>query len=148
MPKKQKQKNPDQQLKDLEAKWKRALADYQNLEKRIAAEKSQFVRIANATLIEKLLLILDDLERASSHIKDSGLKMILDEFRSIITAEGIEEIKAKGEEFNPQTMDCADLVEGPNNKVIKIIQKGYYYNGTVLRPAKVQVGTQKVKTKK
>lgn len=148
MPKKQKQKDLNQQLKDLENKWKRALADYQNLEKRIASEKSQFVKIANATLIEKLLVILDDLERASSHIKDSGLNMILGEFRSIIAAEGIEEIKAMGEDFNPQTMDCADLVEGPNNKVIKIIQKGYYYSGTVLRPAKVQVGTQKVKTKK
>lgn len=124
----------------LEGKWKRALADYQNLERRFSTEKEVLAKFLNGTLIEKLLVIVDDLERASEHIKDQGIKMILDKFKSVLFSEGVEEIRAENRNFDPETMDCVDLVKGPNNQVIKIIQKGYLLHGRVLRPVKVKVG--------
>ncbi len=124
----------------LETQLKRALADYQNLEKRLKADKTDFIKFANASLIDKLLSVLDDLERAENHLKDKGLKMAIDQFRQILHSEGVEELKVKNTGFDPQTSDCAELVIGPKNKIINIIQKGYSLNGKVLRPAKVKVG--------
>ena len=63
------------QIIDLDAKWKRALADYQNLQKRTENERKNFIRFANATLIEKPLDIIDDLERAAKHLKDDGRRV-------------------------------------------------------------------------
>ena len=101
------------------------------------------MRLANASLIDKLLGVLDDLERATNHIKDHGLKLILNQFKSVLETEGVQQIQAKGEEFNPETMDCVDMVPGPKNKVVKVLLKGYKLNDHVIRPAKVQVGKGK-----
>lgn len=127
-------------LKVLEEKWKRALADYQNLEKRVEKEKEEFAKFANARLIDKLLNVQDSLERAVEHLKDKGLKLILDQFKSALESEGLSEIKAMGEKFNPETMDAVKMGEGPKNKVVEVILKGYALNNRVLRPAKVKVG--------
>ena len=72
-----------EQVAELEGKWKRALADYQNLEKRVAAEKAQFVKIANALLIEKLLTVVDNLERAVEHLQDKGLSLVMTQLNDI-----------------------------------------------------------------
>lgn len=130
-----------QRVKELEESWKRALADYNNLEKRINEQQKTFVRLASAALIDKLLGVLDDLERAAYHIKDNGLNLILNQFKSVLESEGVKEMKAKGEEFDPETMDCAEMVAGPENTVVKIVQKGYTLNDHVIRPVKVKVGS-------
>ena len=80
------------QTQDLEDKLKRTLADYANLEKRIAKEKSEFIKLSNAVLLDKLLAVLDDLERAEDHLKDKGLTMALSQFRIVLKADGVEEI--------------------------------------------------------
>jgi molecular chaperone GrpE len=128
------------QIDDLSLKWKRALADYHNLEKRIEAEKEALTKFLNAGLIEKLLVITDDLERASIHIKDRGLAIILNKLTDVLRAEWLQEIKVEDQPFDPETMDCIDLVRGSNNQVINVVQKGYWLHGRVLRPAKVKVG--------
>lgn len=125
---------------DLENKWKRALADYDNLEKRITAEKVDFIKFSNAALIDKLLGVLDDLERAEEHLKNKGLSLAVKQFRRALETEGIEEIKALGEKFDPELMDCLEIVKGPKNVVTEICQKGYNLAGKVLRPAGVRVG--------
>lgn len=130
-------------VEELEDSWKRALADYHNLEKRIAKQQQNFVRLANVSLIDKLLGVLDDLERALEHIKDEGLKMVHTQFWDVLSTEGVEEIKAQGEKFDPETMDCVEMVPGPKNKVIKVQLKGYSLNSHVIRPAKVEVGKGK-----
>ena len=124
----------------LENQLKRSLADYQNLKKRIETDKDEFIKFASATVIDKLLSVLDDLERAETHLKDKGLKLALDQFRQVLKSEGVEELTVINTDFDPQTSDCQQLVKGPKNKIINIIQKGYLLNGKVLRPAKVKVG--------
>lgn len=127
-------------VEELEENWKRALADYQNLEKRIISEKQDFAKWANAGLIDKLLAVLDTLEKAVEQIKDKGLKLVLDQFKTVLESEGLTEIKTLGEKFNPETMDAVEMVEGERNKVIEVVLKGYKLNDKVLRPAKVKVG--------
>jgi len=127
-------------IKDLESKWKRALADYANLEKRIAREKENFVKFSNAQLLENFLSILDDLELCQNHLKDQGLVLTINKFKDLLKNEGVEEIKAEGEEFNPHLMDAVETVAGPKNKVMGVSRKGYRWGDKVLRVAKVKVG--------
>ena len=134
-----------EKLADLELKWKRALADYANLEKRIEKEKHHFIKFSNAQLLKKLLPILDDLELCENHLKDQGLTMILNKLKEILKSEGVEEIKTQGEEFNPEIMEAMEIIEGPKNKVIEVVSKGYLLEGKILRVAKVEVGGGKEK---
>lgn len=127
-------------IKNLENDLKRALADYANLEKRVAREKQVFAKFANAVLIEKILPALDGLEQAEKHLGDKGLTLALDQLRAALFSEGLEEIKALGKEFDVDKMDCVEVVKGKKNKVIAVTQKGYQLNGRVLRPAKVKIG--------
>lgn len=129
-----------QQLMDREQLWKRAVADYRNLERRINEQQQVFVKFASAALVEKLLGIGDDLERANQHLHDQGLGLIIDRFRQVLKDEGVDQIEAMGKEFDPLVMECQDTVEGEKNQVVKVIVPGYTLNGKVLRPAKVAVG--------
>ena len=137
-------KKLEEEVMDLTNKWKRALADYQNLEKRMVQEKGEFTQFASASLLDKLLPILDGLEKCHEHLKDKGLGLILDQFKKVFKSEGLEEIKAKGEIFNPQSMDAIEMTKGEKNKVIEVILKGYKLNGKILRPAKVKVGVGRI----
>ncbi len=137
---KRKAREVNQKLGDFENRLKRALADYANLEKRVEREKSDFVKLANAQLLDKLLPILDDLGLYEKHLKDKGVSLVYNRFREVLASEDLEEIRALGEKFDPETMDCVELVSGPKDKVMEVVLKGYLFNNRVLRPAKVKVG--------
>jgi len=129
-----------EQIEDLTNRWKRALADYQNLEKRYEREKADFVAFANANLILRLLTILGHLEKAASVLKDKGLDLVVTEFKRVLEEEGVEEIKALGEQFNPQLMEAIETIEGEEeNRVAEEVYKGYLLKGKLLLPAKVKV---------
>lgn len=132
-----------EKLTELEDNWKRALADYRNLENRVSQQQETFVRLASASLIDKLLGVLDDLERAAGHLNDKGLNLVLSQFRSVLESEGVKEVEVEGEPFDPETMDCVEMVKGPKNLVVKTILKGYTLNDHVVRPVKVVVGKGK-----
>lgn len=140
-------KRPDGRIKELEENWKRALADYANLEKRVEKEKKEFVKFSNAVLLDKLLAVLDNLERAERHLENKGLTIAIEQMRLVLQSEGVTEIKAKGEKFDAQSMDCVEVVKGPKDIVVEIVNKGYKLNGQVLRPAKVKVGQGSQKRK-
>jgi len=119
---------------------KRVLADYQNLKKRVEKDKFEYAKFATSSLIDKLLSVLDDFERADQHLKDKGLSLALDQFNSVLQSEGVKEIEVLNQNFDPQTADCVELIKGKKNKIIEIIKKGYYLHDKVLRPAQVKVG--------
>lgn len=141
--KRKKATSTEKKLKQLENQLKRVMADYYNLEKRIKKEAALFKKDALARLADKLLGVLDDLERAEAYLKDKGLKMAVERFRQVLASEGIREIKSDNEDFDPKTMDCVALARGPKNKVVETLQKGYILGNEVLRPAKVKVGKGK-----
>src|SRR3989338_9671705 len=81
---------------ELEESLKRALADYHNLEKRVEEERKLLSRLSASLLIEKLIPVLENLEKAQAHLKDEGLEMVVKQFKDIFTQEGVEEIAAEG----------------------------------------------------
>ncbi|OGV89525.1 nucleotide exchange factor GrpE [Microgenomates group bacterium RBG_19FT_COMBO_39_10] len=142
---KKKVKGTEKKLEELENRLKRVLADYANLEKRITREKEEFVKQANAQLLDKLLVVLDDLELCEKHLKDKGVSLICARFQTALVSEGVKEIETQGEKFDPETMDAVEIVPGPKNQVVNVVLKGYKLNDKVLRPAKVKVGRGKGK---
>ena len=136
-------RNLKRRINELEEQWRRALADYQNLEKRIGREREDFVRFANESLIDKLLYVLDNLKRAGENFHNKGLKMIMDQFWEVLHSEGVESVKCVGEKFDPQLMDAVAMIKGAKNIVVEEVTPGYLYKGKCIRPAKVKVGKGK-----
>ena len=133
-------KSLKEQVLEAENKWKRALADYENLVKRTQREKENFFKFANRRLLEKLLGVLDDLELCRKHLDDQGLNLGVEKFKELLESEGVKEIEVLGKNFDPQLMEAVEMTAGPKNKVVEVVAKGYLLNETILRPAKVKVG--------
>lgn len=128
------------QVEDIKNKYLRALADYQNLEKRIIDEKEKIIKNANKNLILKLLPFLDILDKAEVFIKDQGLKMAKDELLQVLKEEGLEEIDVLNKVFDPEVAEAIDIVKGEkDNIVIEVLRKGYKLNNIILRVAQVRV---------
>lgn len=132
------------QMEELEGKYRRALADYQNLLKQTAKEREEYLKFANTQLLAQFLPLLDHLRAAHQHLQDQGLEMIIKHFQQILTNEGITEIRPQpGEQFNPHDHEALDIVPGSpeqQDQVAEVTQIGYKYpDGQVLRHAKVKV---------
>ncbi|MBU1327214.1 nucleotide exchange factor GrpE [Patescibacteria group bacterium] len=140
-------KHTDEQKRELQkqvetwkSKYMRALADYQNLEKRTFAEKEETRRFAVQIFLERLLPVLDTLEQVHKHTNDQGLSLALKELNVLLSEYNVEKMKTAGTKFNPHVMECIEVVTGEDDVVIKEILAGYKMHGKVLRAAKVKVG--------
>ena len=133
---------------DLKTQYLRLAADFQNFKKRSEKEKSDIYAHANKEIALDMLEVIDSFEIALSH-KDSveknfvsGMEKILKQFQTVLEKNGIEEISAEGEEFDPifhhavMTEDTEDFESGHVSAVLK---KGYMLNGKVIRAAMVKV---------
>jgi molecular chaperone GrpE len=144
----EKLKQLEEKAAELENNWKRALADYRNLQKRTAEEKLEFVEFTSQVWTRKLLSILDNLEILEKHSpEDVGLKLIVKDFKRVLEEEGVREIEVLGKDFDAQTMEAIEMVEGEFNKVIEVLNKGYMVSNKLVRPARVKVGSTKKEEK-
>jgi len=129
---------------DLENQLKRALADYQNLERRIDEERMLLSALSAALVIEKLLPILDNLENAQKHLKDEGLEMVIKQFKDVLASEDVEEIVSEGSPFDPNLHEAVEIAQSDKEGIVlKVLRKGYKINGNLIRPAGVKVGKGK-----
>lgn len=134
-------------VEQAENSHRRALADYQNLQKRVSDQRSELILSANRDLLLRILSVLDTLVLANQHVENEGLKVAINQFLDVLKSEGVTRIKTEGAEFNPHTMECVAVVEDPSassgqaeNKIIEEMRAGYMLNDKVLRPAQVKVG--------
>lgn len=138
------------EVSQLKTQLARAFADYDNLKKRVEAEKEVWFKVASGRVIAKMLPVMDMLEDAQKHLNDQGLAIVLGEFRKGIIDEGFEEVQIKaGEtEFNTDEMEAIEALDGTeenNNKVAEVVQSGWKAKKSelepeyVVRPAKVKV---------
>lgn len=129
------------QVEDLTNNWKRAVADYQNMEKRVEREREDFVKYFNLQLVSRLISVLDNLKLAANHLNDHGLDITAKELKNIILEQGVSEVEVKvGDNFDPNSQECIELVNGEEDqKVVEVIAPGYIIGGRVVRPAKVKV---------
>lgn len=129
-----------QQVEEFKNKYLRAIADYQNLEKRVGDERFELMKIANKSMLIKILPFLDNLEKAELFIKDPGLKISKDHFMQILKDAGLVEIEVLNKDYDPVTAEAVQLVEGKeNNKVVEVLQKGYMFEDKIIRVAQVKV---------
>jgi len=141
-----------QQLND---KYLRLAAEFENFKKRSAREYSRISESAESALILQLLDVVDDFDRALEQDADDadtykqGARMIYDKLHKILKKRGLKEIKAVDEIFDPfyheavmqrEVEDCDDGI------ILEEVQKGYFLNSRVLRPAKVIVAKKKTES--
>ena len=129
-----------QQVEDFENKYKRAIADYQNLQKRVQEEKSEWIRSANKDLLLRILTVLDTLILVYQHTQDKNVQVSIQQFLDVLKAEGVIKIETAGKDFNPHIMECITTESGEENKVLEEIRAGYMLYDKLLRPAQVKVG--------
>lgn len=131
------------------ANWQRAAADYINFKRRTEQERNEYSRNARAMLILNLLPVLDDLERALENVDTKlagltwveGIRLIWRKLVATLEAQGLREIKALGEPFDPNLHEAVLQGPGPEGQVIGVLQKGYMLQDRLVRPAMVRVGT-------
>jgi len=136
-----------EKTRELEDKLLRLHAEFDNYKKRAAKENEMIREAAVADAMLKLLPLVDDFGAAMEHIDKSthkefghGIELIYAKMLDLLKREGIEEMKALGASFDPYVHDALRQGDGPEGKIIEVIQKGYMFRGKVLRHAKVVVG--------
>ena len=127
-------------LEECENKYKRALADYQNLEKRVREERVGLIRMANRELLLRLLPILDTLFLAQQHSEDQSLKVSVQQFLDALKDEGVTRVETSNKEFDPEVMEAVGTGEGKEGVVLQETRAGFLINDQLLRPAQVIVG--------
>lgn len=127
---------------DWKQKYMRALADYQNLERRVKEEKEQVRAFAAEGIIAKLLPVVDTFTKVREHIKDAGVDLALRELTEVLNREGVAKIETKGKPFDPNSMECVEVVAGQNDAVVEEVLPGYTFRGKIVRVARVKVGKQ------
>ncbi|MFC1937397.1 nucleotide exchange factor GrpE [Chloroflexota bacterium] len=128
--------------------WQRAQADFINYKQRSEQEKQEVIRFANSGLVLMLLPILDDLERAFSSIPPhlaqhgwvDGISLIDRKLQANLATQGLSQIEALGEPFDPRFHEAVRQDKGKEGIVIEEIQKGYKLHDRVIRPSTVVVG--------
>jgi molecular chaperone GrpE (heat shock protein)/8-oxo-dGTP pyrophosphatase MutT (NUDIX family) len=134
-----------------EEKYRRALADYQNLLKQTAKEKAEFAKYANTSLLYDLLPVYDNLKLSLKHLDKEadkngwaeGIKHIAKQFKDALLSAGVEEIAAADKKFDPSTMEAVEKEKTDKKDrdgiVAKEVKPGYKLNGKVIIPARVAV---------
>lgn len=134
-----KSETQDESYKDA---YHRALADYQNLQKRIEREKDQIVEFSGSVILVKFLEVFDNLLTAQNHLKDPGLEMVINGFRKVFEDEGLQEIDVElgVTKFDPHFHEAVTEVEGePGGTIAEVLKSGFILKDKVLRPATVTV---------
>lgn len=127
-------------------------AEFDNFRKRIIKEKAELILNGGRKVLEAMLPVIDDLERALQHIETAedveavreGVDLIYKKFLKVMEAQGVTQMKTDGVDFNTDFHEAVTQFPAPTpelkGKVIDCTEKGYMLNDTVLRFAKVVVG--------
>jgi molecular chaperone GrpE len=141
----------DKELVEVKDKYLRVLADAENARKRIRQQSEESVRVQRENFLRDLLPIVDNLERAveaaRSGIGDGqsiveGVEMVLRSLLDFLRANGVTQVSAVGQQFDPQLHEAVDHVhspEHPPNTVVSEFHRGYVIGDRTLRPARVAV---------
>ena len=136
----------NQKIEELTDTLKRLQAEFDNFRKRIEKEKTEFVKYAHADVITNMLPVLDSFELALKNTTNTeklieGVKIIYAQFYSVLESEGLKQIHATGQKFDPYKHEVLmkEESEKPEDTVLEEFQKGYILNDRVIRHSKVKV---------
>lgn len=122
---------------------RRVQADFDNYRKRVLREQTQLASRASARLVERLLPVLDNFEAAISHGEGgNGVELVYKELRRTLEEEGLEEIPAEDQPFDPRLHEAFQAVEDDTvdePTVRSVLRRGYLLKGQILRASMVSV---------
>ena len=133
-------------------KYLRLMAEFDNYKRRNAKEKEELRLTGGKDIVSSLLVVLDDMDRASKQLETTtdinvvkeGISLIFNKLRTIMQQKGLKAMDAVNEEFNPDLHEAITEIPAPNEamvgKVIDMVEPGYYLNDKLIRHAKVVVG--------
>lgn len=145
-------KDKDQQIAELNDKYLRLYAEFDNYRRRTQRERADLIQSAASDLMTALLPTLDDFDRAVAAFDQStevnalkeGVQLIQQKFKKVLNQKGLEEMKSIGEIFNTDFHEAVANIpaekEDDKQKVLDEVEKGYFLNGKVIRFARVVVG--------
>ncbi len=141
------QEDFESKYNELNDRYLRTLAEYDNFRKRTTKERESLYLLAKADTVERILPVFDNLERAAANPSQDesykkGVELILQQMKEIFTALGVSEIEAEGVPFNPEKHNAVMHIESADhdtNMVSEIFQKGFEIEDKVIRYATVQV---------
>ncbi|MDD6254795.1 MAG: nucleotide exchange factor GrpE [Eubacteriales bacterium] len=139
----------DERYGELNKKYMRLAAEFQNFRRRTEKEKSDIYQYANEKIALDIIEVMDNFERALNQGADcedkkfvEGVEKIYKQLKTVLDKNKIEEIEAKDKEFDPNFHNAVMAEENPDYEsgiVIDDMQKGYTLNGKVIRPSMVKV---------
>jgi len=150
--KEKKEKTDAEKLAELNDKYLRLTAEYDNYRRRTLKEKMELSKSAGEEILQSLLPVVDDFDRALQSIDESqdidaikeGVHLIYNKLKDVLEEKGVKEIEAKDEDFNTDKHEAVSKIPAPSEdmkgKVVDVVQKGYYINDKILRYSKVVVG--------
>lgn len=129
----------------------RLKAEFENFRKRVARENRELSQRASQEVINEVLPVLDNFERAlravaehDEQVLGEGVELVYNQLRDVLNRRGLCEIEAEGEDFDPSRHEavlCKPSPEHPEGKVMEVLEKGYQVDDRVMRPAKVVVSS-------
>ena len=138
---------PKQDYDELEDRYKRVLAEFENFKKRSAKEREGLYNSILSDVIEVILPVVDNLENAvkvetQDENYKKGIELVLKQFQDVLNSKGVEEIKAIGETFDPSLHEAVSSVQDDEKGEKEIVQeyrKGYKIGNRVIRHSMVVV---------
>ena len=143
----------EEKISELNDKYLRLYSDFENFRKRTAKEKLELLNSGNKSLLHSFLPSMDDFERAidsnqkidDTKVLKEGFQLIYNKLKKTFDAEGVKEMKSNGEVFDVEYHEAITKIpvdkKSMKGKVVDTVEKGYFINDTVLRYAKVVVGS-------
>ncbi len=138
----------ESELCEMTDRYKRLMAEYDNFKKRTVKEKEDIYSSSVKDTVSELLPVIDNLERAIDSFEDKenehckGVQMVLKQTDEIFKKLGVNEIKAVGEQFNPELHNAVMHIDDEtidDNTVVEEFMKGYTYKDKVIRHSMVKV---------
>lgn len=142
----------EERYAELNNKYLRIHAEFDNYRKRTNKEKIDIISTANAGVLKDLIPVIDDFERAIANNEKAedlnsvkeGFLLIFNKFKSAVEQKGLKAMDADGKEFDSELHEAIANIPAPTKKlkgkVVEAVEKGYYLNDKVIRFAKVVVG--------
>lgn len=137
------------EIKELKDKWLRSVAEFENYRKRSHKEWELLKQHSKTEVILEILSVVDDFERAFAVVEGSGedefvqgIRLIHNNLMQVLTKLGVSEAEAQGVPFDPRYHEAISQVESDtaeSGSVVEVVEKGYLFDDTVIRPAKVVV---------
>lgn len=140
------------ELDEVKDKYVRLVAEFENFRRRNAKERVELIQTAGKDVVQSLLVVLDDCERASRMIESAtdiepvkeGVSLVFNKLKNTLQQKGLKKMDSKGLEFDPEVHEAITEIPVPEEemkgKVIDEVEPGYYLNEKLIRHAKVVVG--------